>query len=152
MTDPLNFENASPRFALPLLYAGQAQKEAFVNEALLLADTLLHCAVLGQSPTPPADPVEGDIWLVTAGATGEWSGNELSLACSHGGNWRFISPRDGMRIFSISSGREQLFHGTWKKAPLVQEPAGGSTVDAEARAAVNSLISALQALGILPTA
>jgi hypothetical protein len=152
MTDPVIFESVSPRFALPLLYSGQAQKELFVNEALLLSDVLLHCAVHGETPTPPATPAEGEAWLVGAGATGEWAGKDQSVACRHGGNWRFIAPRDGMRIFCISSRQEQLFHGTWKKAPQVQEPVGGSTVDAEARAAVNSLISALQAMGILPTA
>jgi hypothetical protein len=34
MSDPLTFENSSPRFGLPFLYVGQAQKEFYVNEAL----------------------------------------------------------------------------------------------------------------------
>ncbi len=42
MSDPVQFEGATPRFALPLLFAGQAQKEFFVNEALLRADMVLH--------------------------------------------------------------------------------------------------------------
>ena len=36
--------DATPRFALPLLAAGQAQKELFHNEALTLPDPT--CAVL----------------------------------------------------------------------------------------------------------
>lgn len=35
MTEPVVFTSASPRFAIPLLFAGQAQKEVFVNEAHL---------------------------------------------------------------------------------------------------------------------
>lgn len=150
MSDPVSFDSATPRFTLPLLHSGQAQKEIFVNEALALADALLHCAIAGESAAPPADPVEGESWLVAAGAAGEWSGKDLSLACRQGGNWIFIPPRDGMRIFDLSSGREQLFHGVWKKASPPAEPVGGSTVDAQARAAISDLISALRAMGILP--
>lgn len=152
MSDPLTFESTSPRFALPLLHTGQARKEAFVNEALARIDAVLHCAVAGESTTPPVDPTEGESWLVAAGATGDWAGQDLSLACRQGGNWLFVPPRDGMRIFDLSAGQERLFSGFWRKAYLPVEPNGGSTVDAEARTAINDLITALQALGVLPTA
>lgn len=151
MSDPLIFESTSPRFAMPLLHAGQAQKEVFVNEALALTDALLHCTVAGESAAPPAAPVDGENWLVAAGATGDWAGHDLSLACRQAGNWLFVPPRDGMRVFDLSTGQERLFFGSWRKALLTLEPLGGSTVDAEARAAIGDLISALQALGVLPT-
>lgn len=150
MSDPVMFENATPRFALPLLHAGQAQKEVFVNEALALADALLHCGVLGEAAAPPAGAVDGDNWLVAAGATGEWAGQDHSLACRQSGNWLFVPPRDGMRVLDVSLGQERLFFGVWRKASLISEPLGGSIVDGEARAAIGQLISALQALGVLP--
>lgn len=131
--------------------AGQAQKEVFVNEALALTDALLHCTVAGESTTPPAAPADGENWLVAAGATGDWAGQDLSLACRQAGNWLFVPPRDGMRIFDLSTGQDRLFFGSWRKALLTAEPLGGSTVDAEARAAIGDLISALQALGVLPS-
>ena len=60
MTDPVDFGSMTPRFELPLLFAAQAQKEFFVNEAHSLVDALLHPVVKGTTPTPPVrvEPVE----------------------------------------------------------------------------------------------
>ena len=45
------------RLKLPLLAAGQAQKEAWHNEALLLVDRLLAGVIEGAaSATPPGSP------------------------------------------------------------------------------------------------
>ncbi|MFX4817188.1 DUF2793 domain-containing protein, partial [Acinetobacter baumannii] len=53
------------RLALPLLAAGQAQKEMFHNEALALIDLALAAAVesVGLN-TPPATPEDGQCWIV----------------------------------------------------------------------------------------
>lgn len=150
MSDPIIFENATSRFALPLLYSGQAEKEAFVNEAFARADALLHYTASGQTGTPPTDPGEGEAWLVAPGATGAWAGQDQTLALQQGGGWTFIAPREGMRVFDTQAGQERFFAGTWKKATLPVEPLGGSTVDGEARAAIADLVSSLQSLGILP--
>ncbi|MEJ2459702.1 MAG: DUF2793 domain-containing protein, partial [Novosphingobium sp.] len=93
MRDPVIFESTSPRFALPLLYSGQAQKEVFVNEAFSIADALLHCAIEEETATPPAAPADGRNWLIASGATGEWTGLDRMLACRQSGNWIFVSPR-----------------------------------------------------------
>lgn len=151
MTDPLTFASASPRFAFPLLHAGQAQKEIFVNEALLLADALMHCCVRGEATTPPPAPVEGDTWIVGAGATARWAGHDHAIAVRRGNGWAFATPRDGMRAFDLAAGCERLFFGFWRKASTPVEPLGGTSVDGEARAAIKELVSALQALGILPS-
>ncbi|GGB88667.1 hypothetical protein GCM10011494_03700 [Novosphingobium endophyticum] len=89
---------------------------------------------------------------MATGAVGAWAGRDLSLACRQGGNWLFVEPRDGLRILDRSTGQEQVLFGSWRKASLPTEPLGGSTVDGEARLAINELITALQALGLLPSA
>ena len=38
MTTPINFTTTTGRFNLPLLFAAQAQKEVYVNEALAIVD------------------------------------------------------------------------------------------------------------------
>ena len=150
MSDPLTFDNASPRFGLPFLYAGQAQKEFYVNEAFAMADALLHCAIEGTSATPPASPADGENWCVATGATGDWAGHDGAIACRQSGDWLYIAPRDGMRIFDRSSARTWLYFSGWQIPSAISAPTGGSMVDAEARTAINELIDRLRVAGILP--
>lgn len=152
MTDPISFDSTSPRFNLPLLYSGQAQKEVFVNEALTHLDSLLHCAIEGVADGPPASSSNGEVWLISNSPTGIWAGNSGALACREGGAWTYFPPRDGMRIVDRSTGQEMRFFQSWQKADAIAEPSGGSTVDVEARSAIQSLILALQATGVLPSA
>lgn len=151
MSDPVSFASATPRFALPFLHSGQSQKEVFVNEALAAVDILLHCSVKGESTTPPSAPAEGDCWIVGADPAGEWAENPGAIAIRQAGAWRFVQPLEGMRIFDVSGGQERVFRNSWRKAQNPVEPLGGMIVDGEARAAINDLVSALQALGILPS-
>lgn len=150
MSDPFLFDTASPRFGLPLLFPGQAQKAAFVNEAHALADALLHIAIEGEAATPPVTPADGASWLVDAAATGDWAGQDGKLACRQAGNWLFVAPRDGMRLLDRSTGQERRFFGSWRIPEEAVEPTGGSIVDAEARVAILQLIVALKVAGIYP--
>lgn len=151
MPDSFVFNSASPRFGLPFLFSGQAQKEVWVNEAHARTDALLHCAVEGEAATPPADPDEGENWIVAPDATGAWAGKDGAIACHQGNNWLFATPRDGMRILDRSTGQERRFWGEWKFPSIPLEPTGGSVVDAEARAALGELIAALRVSGAFPT-
>lgn len=150
MSEPSIFPATSPRFGLPLLFTGQAQKESFVNEAHALTDALMHCAIEGEAETPPDAPVEGTAWLVGSGATGAWLGHDGAIACRQSGNWLYVSPKDGMRVLDRSTGQSRTFFGSWKIATAPQEPTGGSIVDSEARAALLELIGALRVAGVLP--
>ncbi len=151
MSSSFVFNSISPRFGLPFLYSGQAQKEVWVNEAHARTDALLHCAVEGEATEPPSDPAEGECWIVATDATDDWVGQDGSIACREGGNWLFVVPRDGMRILDRSTGQDKRFFGTWKFPIIPLEPQGGTVVDAEARAAIGDLIAALRLSGAFPT-
>lgn len=150
MTDPISFTPATPRFALPLLFAGQSQKEFYVNEAHALADALLHATCEGETANPPAAPTEGQAWLVAGGATGDWTGQDGKLAARQSGNWLFVTPSDGMRLFDGSTGQILLYRGGWRRPATPSLPNGGGVVDTEARTAFAELVAALVDGGILP--
>jgi hypothetical protein len=73
--------DSTARFALPLLHAGQAQKEITHNEALLALDILLHPEVeaVGENQPPPA-PGAGQCWIVGDAPTGAWAGQADRIA------------------------------------------------------------------------
>lgn len=150
MVNPIAFASTSPRLKFPLLFAGQSQKEVFVNEALSIADALVHCAIEGSAITPPASPVEGTNWLISPGATGDWAGMDGKIACRQAGNWIFVNATDGMSLLNRANGQIMRYSGSWRAPALVVSPSGGTTVDSQARTAIAALIAALQTAGILP--
>src|SRR3989344_3642622 len=122
---------STARFALPLLAMAQAQKEVTHNEALTLLDALVQPVVEdGPQAVPPSAPVAGQGWIVGAAASGAWVGEEGALALWTSGGWRF----DG---------------AAWVEPGPIASPAGGATVDSEARAAIAAVILALVGHGLL---
>jgi hypothetical protein len=152
MPDPISFTSASARYGLPLLFAGQAQKEFFVNQALALTDALLHPAIEGEADDPPAAPEEGESWLVGAAPSGAWAERAGCLASFQAGSWVFAEPRDGLRVLDRATGQDIRYRGGWQRAATPAAPTGGATVDGEARAAIAALIEAMVSGGILEEA
>lgn len=140
----------SPAHELPYLFPGQAQKEAFVNEAFARIDALLQPVVIGERAAPPADPASGDCYLVGEPASGAWIGRERAVAVWAQNQWLFCPPREGARILDLASGALALFSAAegWQRIAAPALPAGGATLDAEARAAIAAMGAALRAAGI----
>ena len=151
MPDPL-YDSRTARFELPLLFAGQAQKEGFVNETTARIDAVMHGAIEGELAAPPAAPADGQTWLVGAAASGAWLGQAGKLAARQSGNWLYITPRDGMKLLNRASGQEMRHSGSWKSAARPALPSGGATIDAESRTAIAALLAALTTAGIVPAA
>lgn len=149
MFDPIAFPNTTPAFSLPLLMAGQAQKEFFVNQALSILDAVQLRIILASQPAPPTIPGEGDCYRVTSPAVQAWAGCENHIAIFIGGDWHFIGPQAGMQVFDQASGHLLVFRSDWKRAEAPGAPAGGSVIDSEAREAIVRLIQSLLGVGIL---
>ncbi|MDK2760035.1 MAG: DUF2793 domain-containing protein [Sphingopyxis sp.] len=147
MTD----SSTTPRLALPLLAMAQAQKEVTHNEALTLIDALIHAAVeAGPVAEPPTEAAPGQCWIVGAGATGDWAGQDNGIAIRTVGGWRFAAPRAGMTVVRLTDKARLWFDGTaWFAPATIAAPEGGVTVDAEARTVIAALILHLKAQGLL---
>ena len=142
---------ATPRLGLSLLAVAQAQKEVTHNEALIVLDALVQAVVeAGPLVAPPPTPAEGQCWIVGAAATGEWLGQDGAIALWTAGGWRFVAPREGMRVVRlVDQMRVRYGDGAWIAPDTVVTPGGGAVIDVEARAAIAALILNLEAQGLM---
>lgn len=158
------------RWAMPMLFAGQAQKEVFHNEALARIDALLHGRVESADvATPPETPTIGQCWIVAAGATGAWAEQVGCIACWSEGGWRFVAPRAGLSM-DVADRGHALFHdgSLWRDALLrgdglyldgqkvvgarqaaIAVPTDGATIDVEARTTLGAVLVALRTHGLI---
>lgn len=143
------FPFSTPNIGLPLLMAGQAQKEFFLNQALGILDALLRNSINASRPAPPLAPVDGQCFRVTAPALEAWAGCEDHIAIRIGDDWHFIPPRDGMRLFDSEAGHALFYRATWEFAEVAAVPSTGAVIDSEARAALAQLIQTLRDFAII---
>lgn len=132
------------RGSLPLLAAAQAQKHVTHNEALLRLDALLHPVVISRDIADPPAASEGDLYLIAASATGDWSGRSGDLAEWRNGVWEFYAPFEGLAVH-VAADNLLLRHlsGAWQEADglfgqtrlLARSPLGAASehrvIDAE---------------------
>lgn len=141
----------TPNFAMPLLFAAQAQKEITHNEALVIVDALLAGCVEAVAADPAAlDPSDGDLWIVGPSPVGAWAGRAGQIAVFTAGGWRFVPAVNGMRVYDRDGGVMRTFNGSiWPAPPAIADSSGGATVDTEARATLAAVLSALRTIGLL---
>lgn len=160
----------TPRFGLPFIVPGQAQKELFHNEALTAIDLLLQAAVEGPVPiNPPALPTPGQCWIVGLMATEAWTGKQNQLAMWTDAGWRFALPAAGTSVWDKAAGHAKRWNGAaWSSGELdcsglridnqqvvgarqsaIASPSGGTIIDVEARAAMEIIIATLMSHGLI---
>jgi len=158
------------RLGLPLLAAGQAQKDITHNEALALIDLIAQAVVESADlSVPPATPEIGRCWVVAAGAGGHWAGREGAIAGWTAAGWLFVTPWSGWRAWARDRDHMIRFDGAaWVDEPgrkdgfyvggqrvvaarqaAIAAPSGGATQDVQARDALIAILAALQAHGLI---
>lgn len=162
-------EERTDRYALPLLQAGQAQKELTHNEAIVLLDMLTMAAAAGVANAPPVAPAPGDCWIIGTAPTGEWAAAAQMLALWTQNGWRFVLPREGMRVWISGENCTALWRdGTWEigtvhgrrvfvegeqvigaRGDSIPAPVGGATIDVEAREGLAAIVRALAVHGLI---
>ncbi len=105
----------SPNLDMPYLLPAQAQKHVTHNEALQTLDALVQLSVKDRDlAAPPASPAEGDRYVVAAGASGDWAGQEASVAAWIDGAWRFLAPMAGWFAWVVDEAVIAVFDAsTW---------------------------------------
>ncbi|WP_294357771.1 DUF2793 domain-containing protein [uncultured Sphingomonas sp.] len=162
-------EDQTPRLGLPLLHIGQAGKELTHNEALARLDIVVAGVVedIGVD-VPPADPTPGQCWIVGAQPGGEWVGHAGAIAGWTDGGWRFIAASFGLSLWCRARARHVAFNSAWEdgviratrvivdgvpvigaRQPAIPSPAGGATIDAEARGTITAMLAAMRAHGLI---
>jgi hypothetical protein len=127
----------TPRPALPLLAAAQAQKHVTHNEALLELDALIATVILDRDlSAPPSSPSDGDIYLVKPTGTGAWTGQDGKLAYAIDGGWRFYAPLEGLTAYVADEAKLIFYNGTaWtdfvSAVPLENVPLLGVNASAD---------------------
>ncbi len=160
----------TPRLSLPYILSNQSQKEVTHNLALNALDTWVGPVIEDNGLTaPPADPLDGGLWVAANAATGAWLGEDGKIAQWIGGAWVFHTPYEGFRAWLKPAGMEIRFEGSvWRvgkvtanqvlvsgvqvlggQQPAILNPSGGSIIDTEARSAINDILAALQAHGLI---
>ena len=148
--------DTTPRLGLMTVIPGQAQKETSINEGLHLLDAIVAAAVEEPARTdPPATPVVGTSYLVASQAVGEWVGHDGALAAFTPGGWRYVAPTDGLTVLEKATGTTLRYRsGAWEQVlgsrqAGIPDAAGGTVADAESRAAISAILSALRAHGLI---
>lgn len=115
---------STTRLGLPEISQSQAQKEVTHNQALWMLDCLVMASVKDRTNAPPGSPSEGDVYLVTATASGDWAGHEDDLAHYYSDAWHFYSPGEGWQVYVQDEDAWYVYGGSSWAAKDVTQPEG----------------------------
>jgi hypothetical protein len=105
---------------LPFIQPAQAQKHVTHNEALRILDIAVQLAVQSRVQSlAPEFPDPGQRWIVAAGGTGLWAGQDGRIALWDDWQWHFFAPLPGWRAHVLDEGVTVVFGASgWVVPPL----------------------------------
>lgn len=101
----------TPNVGLTYAEAGQAQKHITLNEALRLLDAVVQLAVQSVASAPPAEPEDGERYIVGTSPTGAFAGHANKVAAWQDGAWAFLTPRPGWRAWNVDAEELRVWSG-----------------------------------------
>lgn len=142
-------------WGLTAMASNAASPEVVFNAALDVVGAGAPGPVLASASlaAPPADPAEGALYAVPAGASGAWAGQGGKLARWRLASWSFFAPLDGVRAWVADEGRDAVWiaaHG-WLRGAAVGRAGGAAVGLAVAeRVAVDLSGAAVTLAGLIP--
>lgn len=100
----------TPLLDLPLIMPSQAQQHVTHNEAIMALDGIAQLSVIDRDlSAPPAEPAEGDRYIVATDATGAWHGWDDSIALFVDSGWKRLQPAVGWLAWV----QDEMLLATW---------------------------------------
>ena len=104
---------------LPLLVESQEQKWSTINDGMERISSLLGAGAVDRLSAPPGSPADGSVYLIGAGASGDWAGHSNELGLFINGGWVFFTPGTDFTIWVADEDRFYKFAaGAWSEALL----------------------------------
>lgn len=108
----------TPTIGLDELLEGQARADVTANESFARLDALLASIVTSELSTPPAEPTQGETYLIGASPTGAWDGREGQITFYSSG-WKFFTPPNGWRMFNAATSKLMVrVGGAWSEVQV----------------------------------
>ena len=114
---------ATVELNLPLLAASQSQKHLTVNEALARLDGLTRLRIISREETvPPSVVVDGAVYAVPNGASGDWADAGGQLAIGTNGGWDIAADEEVLYAGSawVGTGRLAAFGGATTRSEVIE--------------------------------
>lgn len=84
-----------------------------LNDSFWRLDSVVQMAIISRTTSaPPAAPIQGDRYIIPAGATGDWAGRTHHVAYRSPEGWEYRIPRPGWRAWSLIDAELLVFTGT----------------------------------------
>jgi hypothetical protein len=127
---------------MEFLEQNQSQKHVTVNDALIELDAVVQLSVINRTTsTPPANPANGDRYLIGASPTGAWTGSAGKITMYQDNAWHIYTPKKGWICYveaeklylrydtswAISSARSDSPNGAFTALRTVEELLTGLT-------------------------
>lgn len=118
--------STTPGLSIREFQAAQAQPELVINPAIRTLEIFCQLRVLDKDLSiPPSAPADGDAYLVAAGATGAWAGNDTSIASWQQTAWAFFAAKDGYRAWVADEAAFYLFSDAGSPSGWSLDAGGG---------------------------